>query len=93
MKELSKDEKNKILESLKPVYDELIEVVGNMTYEDAFKKLDGQNLEASETCTVSFDVEYKGVLTSVFKNNNGIVEVWEEYGTRLEDGTEIWMEI
>jgi hypothetical protein len=68
-------------------YAELCAEVANMTYEEAFKKLDGHNLTADpimiDGVWVSnnefFDVRYKHIETSIFRVDDNKCEVWEEF--------------
>lgn len=69
-------------------YAELCVMVKNMTYEEAFKKLDGFNLTAdpitmgktNEIVGVNefFNVKYKHIETSIFRTDDNKCEVWEE---------------
>lgn len=67
-------------------YAELCAMVANMSYEEAFKKLDGCNLTADPIMIdgqwVSnnefFDVKYKHIETSIFRVDDNKCEVWEE---------------
>ena len=68
-------------------YAELCAMVANMTYEEAFKKLDGCNLTADPIMIdgqwVSnnefFDVKYKHIETSIFRVDDNKCEVWEMF--------------
>lgn len=76
-----------ILKSLvEKEYKELCAMVANMTYEEAFKKLDGYNLTADPIMMDGqwlsnnefFDVKYKHIETSIFRADKNKCEVWEE---------------
>lgn len=66
-------------------YAELCAMVADMSYENAFKKLDGYNLTADPIMVdgqwVSnnefFDVKYKHIETSIFRTDDNKCEVWE----------------
>ena len=68
-------------------YAELCAMVANMTYEEAFKKLDGHNLTADPIMMDGqwlsnnefFDVKYKHIETSIFRVDKNKCEVWEEF--------------
>jgi hypothetical protein len=67
-------------------YAELCAMVADMSYEEAFKKLDGYNLTADPIMADGkwlsnnefFDVEYKHIKTSIFRVDKNKCEVWEE---------------
>lgn len=79
-------------------YNELCSLVSNMTYEEAFKKLNGYNLTA-DPITIGeeeiliginefFDVSYKHISTTIFRTDENGCEVWEEFDVHLSMGTD-----
>lgn len=79
-------------------YNELCSLVSNMTYEEAFKKLNGYNLTA-DPITIGeeeiliginefFDVSYKHISTTIFRTDENGCEVWEEFDAHLSMGTD-----
>ena len=73
----------------KKEYNELCELVNDLTYIEAYNKLDGYNL-TSEPITIGenekllginefFDVKYKHIETSIFRVDKNKCEVWEEF--------------
>ena len=79
-------------------YNELCSLVSNMTYEEAFKKLNGYNLTANpitigeEEILIGinefFDVSYKHISTTIFRTDENGCEVWEEFDVHLSMGTD-----
>lgn len=78
---------DKILQNIvKREYNEVCALVENMTYEDAFKKLDGFNLTADPITMKGewignnefFDAQYKHIRVTIFRTKNNKCEVWEE---------------
>ena len=65
-------------------YNELCSLVSNMTYEEAFKKLNGYNLTADPITIVS----YKHISTTIFRTDENGCEVWEEFDVHLSMGTD-----
>ena len=72
----------------KKEYNELCELVSNLTYVEAYNKLNGFNL-TSDPITIGdkliglnefFDVNYKHINTTIFRTNENGCEVWEEFG-------------
>ena len=70
---------------IKQEYNDLCSLVSNMTYEEAFKKLNGYNLTA-DPITIGeekrliginefFDVNYKHINTTIFRTKNNGCEV------------------
>ena len=73
----------------KKEHNELCELANDLTYIEAYNKLDGYNL-TSEPITIGenekllginefFDVKYKHIETSVFRTKGDKCEVWEEF--------------
>lgn len=78
-------------------YNELCSLVSNMTYEEAFKKLNGYNLTA-DPITIGdeerligvnefFNVNYKHISTTIFRTDENGCEVWEEFDVHMSIGT------
>jgi hypothetical protein len=70
-------------------YNELCSLVSNITYFEAYNKLNGYNL-TSEPITIGkenkligmnefFDVKYKHIRTTIFRVKDNRCEVWEEF--------------
>ena len=65
-------------------HDELKNLVKNMSFEDAFKKLDSFNLEndyVDGAAIMRFDLNYKSIATTIYKCGNGcrvhnVIDVW-----------------
>jgi hypothetical protein len=83
-------------------YNELCSLVSNMTYEEAFKKLNGYNLTADPITfgeeerligiNEFFNVSYKHISTTIFRTDENGCEVWEEFDVHLSirDGVELF---
>lgn len=74
-------------------YNELVTKTSKMTYEEAFKKLNGYNLSADPVTygedkrlicvSESFDVTYKHITTTIFRTEDNGCEVWEEFDVHM----------
>ena len=82
-----------VIKKIEKEYNELVAMVSNMKYEDAFKKLNGCNLTADPiicgkdgkliALNEFFDVTYKHISTSIFRTEDNGCEVWEEFNVHL----------
>ena len=66
-------------------HNELVNLVKNMSFEDAFKKFDSFDLEndyqEDGTAIMRFDVNYKSIATTIFRHGTGcrvhnVIDVW-----------------
>ena len=77
-------------------YNELCNLVSDMTYEQAFKTLNGYNLTADPITMGKekkliginefFEVTYKHISTTIFRTEDNGCEVWEEFDAHMSIG-------
>ena len=83
-------------------YNELSDMVNKMSFDKAYKELDGFDLQAdayydicSNKCCadLKFDIKYKNIETTIFKCGNNECEVWERAAYKIDDKNEIVFDI
>lgn len=76
-------------------YKELFETISEMSFEDAFKKLNGFNLQVSVTtigksktlmsADMMFDVNYKSICTTIYQTRHNKCELAESVDVWLDE--------
>ena len=65
--------------------EDLCRLVSTMKFEDAFKKLNGYNLDIDPSChNKFFDVNYKSIATTIFMTSHG--------GCEVHDAVDVWID-
>lgn len=83
-------------------YNELSDIVNKMSFDKAYKELNGSDLQAdayydicNDKCVadLKFEIKYKGIETTIFKCGNNECELWESASYRIDDNSEIVFDI